>query len=702
MAIDLLKNNFSSGELSPVLQTRTDVVIYQNGAKLLENVLPQVEGGVRKRNGTMLMRSGTEAEFIRLIAFVPSAKTPYLLVLGVNKISVVNAITFNEVASVTTPYPNSEVINDLQFVYSEYTMYFTHPEYAPRVLRTDKEFSSWVFETLTFDIPPLESDPERPNANITPDGKDVGQLVTINAAVYAAWNTDSQYFTGDRVTHSSKIWEAKRDNQGVTPVEGDDWTEYSDTTVGPFTASDVGSVIGVNGGLIRITQFVNTKRVRGTVLKKLESIIQALASSWTLQRGAFSASTGYPRCVLFYKQRLVFANTSDQPNTIWFSRTGSPKNFLETTNDADAFSVAPATEKTDAINYIVQTSGGIAILTGGAEFFLRSSGALSPTSVEIDDHTFWGSFSDFKPVRVGNEILFNQRGGMRLRALSYRYEVDGLVSPDISVTSSHIPVDHGAFIGAAYQQEPNNIVWVMLEDGSLASNTLNREQEVIAWARHTMNGRVTSIESIPTYIGYDRVLVLVNRNSMVYLEEMISNEYLDSAIVREGGAGVVVNVGSELNWANSADDIQAYYTDADAFMLIKVEGFNKADGLVTLIDDDYNGKIIHLGKAINAKVDMLPPDVSQAPQSGRDYRVSVQRITASLYQTLGLIVNGNEITTTRFTDNPLAARIPVSRDIIVSEHGWRDMADFKLTIEHNYPSPFQLQSVVMKVEMNAK
>ena len=405
---------------------------------------------------------------------------------------------------------------------------------------------------------------------------------------------------------------------------------------------------------------------------------------------------------MFYKQRLVFANTSDQPNTIWFSRTGSPRNFLETTNDADAFSVAPATEKTDAINYIVQTSGGIAVLTGGAEFFLRSSGALSPTSVEIDDHTFWGSFSDFKPVRVGNEILFNQRGGMRLRALSYRYEVDGLVSPDISVTSSHIPVDHGAFIGAAYQQEPNNIVWVVLEDGTIASNTLNREQEVIAWARHTLNGQVASIESIPTYIGYDRVLALVKRGSMVYLEEMTQSEYLDSAIIRIGSSSNIVSVGAELNWADSADDIKAYYMDADAFMLIKVESFNKTDGLVTLIDDDYDGKIIHLGKTINCKVDMLPPDVSQAPQSGRDYRVSVQRVTASLYQTLGLIVNGTEVSTTRFTDNPLAPRIPVSRDIIVSEHGWRDMADFKLTIEHNYPSPFQLQSVVMKVEMNAK
>lgn len=703
MGLDLLKNNFSSGEIAPILQTRTDVVLYQNGAKRLENVIPQVEGGVKKRNGTKLISQGGVNDFVRLIAFIPSTKNPFLLMMGVNTISVIDASTMTVVATVTTTYSSKEIIHDLQFVYSEYTMYFAHPDYAPRTLKVSKDLTTWSFSTINFDVPPLASNPDSPNSAIKPSGMDVGELITIQATVYVDWNNDTQYFTGDRVTYSSQTWEAKRDNIGVTPVAGDDWMVFTGTSIGPFTTNDIGSIISVNGGLVRVTQFINTFNIRGTVLKKLSSEIVARALSWTIQEGAFSSETGYPRCVLFYKQRLVFANTKGQPNTIWLSRTGFPRNFLETTEDADAFSVAPATEKADAINYLVQTSGGIAVLTGGSEFFVRSSsGALTPTGVEINDNTFWGSFSDFKPARVGNEVLFNQRGGMRIRALSYRYEVDGLVSPDISVTAAHIPADHGAFIDAAYQQEPNNTVWMILEDGTAATLTLNREQELISWARQKFNGDIKSIESIPTYVGYDRVFGLFQRESTMYLEEITEDSQLDSMVSVVGGSGNTLAVGTNLSWATSPDQISAYYVEDSKYMMVKVAEFDSVSGTVTLIDDDYSGKTIHLGRSIDCLVDLLPPDVSQAPQSGRDYKVSVQRVTATIYKTLGLIVNGKGISTSKFSDNPLTAKTPVSRDIVIGEHGWRDMVDFKLTIEHNYPAPFHLQAITMKVEMNQK
>ena len=64
----VIKNNFSSGELSPILSTRTDVAQYSNGARTLFNVIPLVEGGVKKRPGTLYR--GLFAGAIRLIPFV--------------------------------------------------------------------------------------------------------------------------------------------------------------------------------------------------------------------------------------------------------------------------------------------------------------------------------------------------------------------------------------------------------------------------------------------------------------------------------------------------------------------------------------------------------------------------------------------------------------------------------------------------------
>ncbi|TDH97231.1 carbohydrate-binding protein, partial [Acinetobacter baumannii] len=68
-----------------------------------------------------------------------------------------------------------------------------------------------------------------------------------------------------------------------------------------------------------------------------------------------------------FKQRLVFANTKTSPNQMWFSRIGDDGNFLETTQDADAFSIASSSAQSDNILHLSQR-GGVVALTGGAEF----------------------------------------------------------------------------------------------------------------------------------------------------------------------------------------------------------------------------------------------------------------------------------------------------------------------------------------------
>lgn len=75
----VIKNNFSAGELSPTLYTRTDIQQYSNGAKKLLNVIPLVEGGIRKRPGTLFLT--TSATSLRLIPFVVNSDQAYMLIL---------------------------------------------------------------------------------------------------------------------------------------------------------------------------------------------------------------------------------------------------------------------------------------------------------------------------------------------------------------------------------------------------------------------------------------------------------------------------------------------------------------------------------------------------------------------------------------------------------------------------------------------
>ena len=76
----IMKNNFSAGELAPTLYTRTDIQQYSNGAKTLKNVIPLVEGGVRKRPGTIFKYTISTA--VRLIPFVVNSDNSFLLALN--------------------------------------------------------------------------------------------------------------------------------------------------------------------------------------------------------------------------------------------------------------------------------------------------------------------------------------------------------------------------------------------------------------------------------------------------------------------------------------------------------------------------------------------------------------------------------------------------------------------------------------------
>ena len=170
----------------------------------------------------------------------------------------------------------------------------------------------------------------------------------------------------------------------------------------------MGDVVEVNSGIVQITQFNSASVVTGEVRVKLASQVQAIARSWVLKSKAFSVANGYPQAVAFFKQRLVFANTKTSPNQMWFSAIADDGNFLETTKDADAFSIASSSNQSDNILHLAQR-GGVVALCGGAEFLVSSDGPLTPSSAQITEHTSYGAQPDVKPVRVGNELLIFER-----------------------------------------------------------------------------------------------------------------------------------------------------------------------------------------------------------------------------------------------------------------------------------------------------
>lgn len=677
----LLKNNLSSGELSPLLHTRTDVQQYGNGAKKLLNAIPLVEGGAKKRPGTWWR--GTFQNALRLIPFVPNSDNPFLLILELNRIRVYDPLTMTVVHSQSTPYSTVAQVAQIQVAHSRYRMFFVQGDHPVHRLVCSKDFDNWNFDQFTFVTAPVDEINTTPNVALKPNGTDVGKTITLTASSYPNWKNTENYIIGERVIHLLKTWEAVSDNTASEPTDlNDKWQEVAWYDIPIFNTSHIGAIVNINGGQVRITEITSGTVATGEVLVKLNADVQAIAKSWTLNTAAFTAATGYPSTVTFFKQRLVFANTKNNPNQLWVSAIGNDGDFLEATDDASAFSMASSSAQADNILHLAQR-GGVVALTGGSEFLISSAGAFTPASAQIEQHTTYGAQSNVRPCLVGNELLFVQRGGNRLRALSYRYEVDGLVSPELSAIAPHIAEDHGGIKELTYQQTPYSLVWMVLGDGMVASITLNRDQEMNAWAQHDFGGSVRSVCALPQATGNDLCFMLVQRKNAVYLEQMDNDLFTDCSYILSFNTtspeGVAQNLNSRvMHWKDSEG---YWYQESDFFAA--------------------EGEVKRIGQPFNMEVEFLPPDHSQVPNTAMFHKIQAHETVLYIRNSIGGQCNQYDLEHKSFNQSAFQ-NLTYTGPVSVSMNGWSTLHEMELKITHNKPLPFHVQSVAMLVSMNER
>jgi hypothetical protein len=269
-----------------------------------------------------------------------------------------------------------------------------------------------------------------------------------------------------------------------------------------------------------------------------------------------TSSDNYPSVVTFFEQRLVFAATNNNPQTLWFSKSADYLNFHTGTADNDALIYTIASNKVNAIRYLSATRI-LNIGTSGGEYVLTTTngGPVTPTQTVIRKYSNYGCI-DSEVVQVADATLFAQRGARKVREFRYIGEVDvaGYAAPDITILSEHLT--EGGIKEFAYQQEPESIVWARRDDGTLLGLTYRREEEIVAWHKHVIGGAfgsgqavVESIITLPTDSGEDELYMIVKRtiNSVTkrYVEVMKTFDFggdttaaffVDSGLVYSGSA----------------------------------------------------------------------------------------------------------------------------------------------------------------------
>jgi len=74
---------FNAGELSPLIDSRSDVKKYSSGCRDLDNMIPRIYGSAERRPGTKYIASTkNSSETIRLVAFQYSDTIAYICEFG--------------------------------------------------------------------------------------------------------------------------------------------------------------------------------------------------------------------------------------------------------------------------------------------------------------------------------------------------------------------------------------------------------------------------------------------------------------------------------------------------------------------------------------------------------------------------------------------------------------------------------------------
>lgn len=275
----------------------------------------------------------------------------------------------------------------------------------------------------------------------------------------------------------------------------------------------------------------------------------ALADVSFTARPADWGADNWPAAVTFHQQRLWFGGAPKNPQKLWASKTGDFQNFTTGSDDADAMSLSLVSERVNAIRWLLSQKvllGG----TSGGEWVIYGDGdaAVTGKTIQAKRNSNYGS-AMVRPLLVGASGIHVSADSRRLRDLAFSVVDDSYLSQDISLMSEHLV--RPGIKEIADCQNPDGIVWCVMNDGSLVGCTYLRAQEVVAWHRHETKGKVLSVACIPGD-AHTETWLAVKRENGVFIERMAApwdgettNEagcwYLDSALLYEGKEVTVIS-----------------------------------------------------------------------------------------------------------------------------------------------------------------
>ena len=575
--------NFNAGEISPLLRCRCDLEKYASGALRMENfeVLPQ--GGIRNRAGTEFIAGvKNSAQNVRLIPFAFNVEQCYVLEFGNGYARVWNRGTLTMSAEVIVPY-SGQTLRKIRWVQSADVLYIVHPDHPPARLCRYGE-SDWRYEVIVFQGGPF-LDENAGEATVAASGRTGEITLTATEAVFdvpaggmlwqvthpnkastlnhvfeskekpdgncATTESDTLAVKGSWTLKSTggwcgtvklkrsfdngaswidyRVWTSEQNNnidsEGVEDREDvlyklfmEDWREPDSGVIYKCNAVLTVEKYWIHGIVKLNPTNGKSATATGTVIEELGDT--SATADWA--EGAWNEKYGYPSSVCFFQDRLAFAGSKKQPQTVWLSKTGDYHNFEAGTDADEAMVFTLHTNEVNAISWMLPRDE-IIIGTQGAEGLLcavNPDEPLSPDNRKYTEKTAYGS-GNLPAILVQDCVVFLQRGGEHFREFSYDYAKDGYMAPDMSVLAEHIL--RGGALEVCFKPLPFPALYFVRPDGQLAGFTYERLQNVTAWFRIVTDGAFESIATVPTASGSE-LWAVVKRGEKRFIERFLERE----------------------------------------------------------------------------------------------------------------------------------------------------------------------------------
>ena len=607
---------FSAGEISPLLEGRTGIEKYKEGLADLTNMIVMPTGGTKRRPGTeYLGEVKTSSVKSRLIPFQFKSTDTYILEFG------------NEIMRV---YRNgAQVLNATAKTITAAT------KASPGVLTSNSHGFSNGDEIFIASV---------------------GGMTELNGRNYRVANSTTNTFT---LTDLFGV--AINTTSFTTYTSGGTATEIFELAT-PYPEAKLPDVRFVQSA--DTMYFVHPEYA-------IRTLTRSDHNNWSFATPSISGSPSpalntsgnYPSVVTFFEQRLVYASTAANPQTIWFSKNADYNNFTVGTGDNDALIYTIASNTVDSIRYLSSTRV-LAIGTTGGEFVLTSTndGPVTPTTTLIRKYSNYGT-ANVEPVQVADVTLFLQRGARKVREFKFVGDVNtsGYAAPDMTILAEHIT--QGGITAFAYQQEPESIVWALRSDGTLLGLTYRREEEVVGWHKHTIGGVfgsgqaiVESIAPLPTDTGNDDLYLIVKRTI-----NSVTKRYVE--VLKPFDFGSVTTaaffVDSGLAYSGSAvTSLSGLYHLEGQSVAILANGATHpdetvSDGGITL---DYSSTTAAVGFSYTSEMQTMRIESGSEDGTSQGKPKRIHAVTLRLFETVGIEVgnSSSEIDRIPFRDSSMA------------------------------------------------